>query len=474
MANQITHVRQRGQALCNARRIFVCAFLAFFFSSIYSYSQVGATGQKIPSIKITAFNVLGKSAVDNKKIQTQNAPSDKGPAQGSTRLLTHKENSFVIQYTAVNKEKSGETVYAYKLEGYDMDWVRAGTRTFAAYARLEPGDYLFKVKSSTDTGTEASLNISISASRWHTPFAYFCYFLGALLVGFVFNVLHRNYMSNKEKEIAAVRETEQRAKEAELQVGIAKTRAKTVNEESERKSQQLEEARTFQLALLPKTIPEVPHLEIAVAMETASEVGGDYYDFQFPQDGSLVLAFGDATGHGLKAGAMVSIIKTLFVTQDFGPDENFNDFFNLCSATIKKVGVGNLFMALAMLKIDAGKCTVASAGNPPIFIYRKENRMVETNIIKGPPLGGLKKFTYRYDYLSMEPGDAILLFSDGLSELFNRNKEMFGYERIKVCLREIGEAGADEMVAHIKHGAEKWLNCKPIDDDMTFMVVKFR
>ena len=78
---------------------------------------------------------------------------------------------------------------------------------------------------------------------------------------------------------------------------------------NDRRAQELEEARHLQLSMLPKKLPNLPHLDIAAYMKTASEVGGDYYDFHLGEDGTLTIAVGDATGHGLKAGTMVSVVK---------------------------------------------------------------------------------------------------------------------------------------------------------------------
>ncbi len=79
-----------------------------------------------------------------------------------------------------------------------------------------------------------------------------------------------------------------------------------------RKTHELEEARNLQLSLLPGQLPQLPNLEIAVYMKTATEVGGDYYDFKVAADGTLNIALGDATGHGMQAGTMVTLMKGLF------------------------------------------------------------------------------------------------------------------------------------------------------------------
>jgi len=82
--------------------------------------------------------------------------------------------------------------------------------------------------------------------------------------------------------------------------------------ENARKTKELEEARQLQLSMLPKNPPALPHLDIAAEMKTATEVGGDYYDFKVHDDGVLTIAVGDATGHGMQAGTMIAATKSLF------------------------------------------------------------------------------------------------------------------------------------------------------------------
>jgi serine phosphatase RsbU (regulator of sigma subunit) len=364
------------------------------------------------------------------------------------------------------------------MEGVDENWINAGTRRLATYTGLKPGEYVLMVKGSNndniwnETGT--SLTIIIRPSWWRTPLAYLFYGIVLVLAFVVFYRWQRQYIIKQERESPVIKETQRRAERAEFQASVAKARTREINEESKRKSLELEEARKFQLSMLPKRIPKLPHLEIAVSMKTASEVGGDYYDFMVAKDGALFVVCGDATGHGFKAGTMVSVIKTLFVANVLDPAEDFNRFFNDCTGTIKKVGVSNLHMALTLLKIDNYECSISSAGMPPVFISRKENNIVETIILKGPPLGAIKKFNYHHDYVHMEPGDTILLLTDGLPELFNRDKEMFGYDRVRECFKEVGEESPGEIVSCLNKRAEKWLNYKPQDDDMTFVVIKFK
>ena len=91
-----------------------------------------------------------------------------------------------------------------------------------------------------------------------------------------------------------------------------------------RKTKELEEARALQLSMLPNELPVLPNLDIAVSMKTATEIGGDYYDFDLMPDGTLTVALGDATGHGTKAGMMVVIAKSRFTAFSHLPKPSGN------------------------------------------------------------------------------------------------------------------------------------------------------
>jgi serine phosphatase RsbU (regulator of sigma subunit) len=396
-------------------------------------------------------------------------------------VLSFKKNSFSFQYTVRDHTDPGKNKYAYKMSGFDENWVKADTGRDVTYSHLKPGEYVFRVKGldglntgNTQVVNGISIKIIVLPSRWGTPSLVLLVCLVLVLAVVFYSFWRGKLQKIKKEEYTVIRETEQRAKKAELRANVARAQTQAVSEESKQKSIELQEARKFQLCMLPKKVPDLPHMDIAVSMKPATEVGGDYYDFKVTEEGVLFVVCGDATGHGLKAGTMISIIKTLFVADVFGPGEDSNRFFNQCNVTIKKVGLKNLYMALTMLRIENYKLTVSSAGMPPVFVSRKEINMVETVLLKAPPLGAIKKFDYRCDYISVEPGDTVLLLTDGLPELFNRDKKMFGYDRVKECFKEVGDNSAREIVSHLNKKAEKWLNYKPQDDDMTFIVIKFR
>ena len=177
------------------------------------------------------------------------------------------------------------------------------------------------------------------------------------------------------KELSA-QQIEHERTEAELRLAHERTQA-----ENERRAKELEEARQLQLSMLPKNLPELPNLEIAAYMKPATEVGGDYYDFHVGADGTLTVAVGDATGHGLKAGSVVTATKSLF--NAFAEREDIPQIFGDMSRALKKMKLRGLFMAMTMLKIKDRQSRIERGGNASRICLSKRVENGRGNFNKG-------------------------------------------------------------------------------------------
>jgi serine phosphatase RsbU (regulator of sigma subunit) len=224
--------------------------------------------------------------------------------------------------------------------------------------------------------------------------------------------------------------------------------------------------------MLPRDLPNLPNLDIAVYMQTATEVGGDYYDFHVGMDGTLTVVVGDATGHGMKAGTMVTTTKSLF--NILAPNSDILTTFSEISRVIKGMKFHQLSMCLMLLKIKGDQLFVSSAAMPPALIYRKKKQAIEEIFMKGMPLGAMNDFPYTLKESHLEQGDTVLLLTDGLPELTNDSNEMYGYDKTKTEFHSVGEKEPEEIVDHLKHSASQWVDGKEPDDDVTFVVIKVR
>ncbi len=233
---------------------------------------------------------------------------------------------------------------------------------------------------------------------------------------------------------------------------------------------ELDEARSLQLSMLPNTIPQIEGINISAFMKTASEVGGDYYDFSLQNNGSLNIAVGDATGHGMKAGIMVSIMKTLFITNSSHHD--LEEFFKLANDAIKSLNVGRMMVAFAMVNLNGNRLKVLNAGMPPIFFYKSAVKEVVEIGSHNLPLGAVNNSNYSAAEIEMNNDDVILILSDGFPEIQNDRNEQYGYQRLSDTFLHIGNKNSNDIISMLKNEVSNWLGNKELEDDVTFVVIK--
>jgi serine phosphatase RsbU (regulator of sigma subunit) len=410
-----------------------------------------------PQIELTDFKLFNQSIDIGAE-----SPLRRHISSTDEITLTYWQNDIEIEFVALHFYRSNNNNYAYKLDNYDEDWRFVGTTRSAVYTNLDPGDYIFRVKASNSDGVWNEngpvLRITITPPWWSTTWAYIAYGLVFGLAIFAVDRIQRFRLTQRERNRLMIREAELRAKAAE--------------DENQRKSHEMEEARRLQLSLLPEKLPELPNLEIAVYMNTATEVGGDYYDFNISADGTLNIALGDATGHGMQAGTVVTLMKGLFSADSGRMD--IGDFFKQSSETIKDLRFGRMMMSFTMIKIKDKDMLFSSAGMPPAYIFRSSTMKVDELSLEGMPLGAMKEFKYQVIKEQLASGDTLLLMSDGLPELKNPDKEIFDYPRVEQVFRDVAGKTPQTIVDRLVDAGELWRKDQVADDDVTLMVIKAR
>jgi ligand-binding sensor domain-containing protein len=372
-----------------------------------------------PDIVVNDFKLDDVSVFDD----SANFVLDKGIYESDLIELSYDQNNIAFEFATIHFSRPGKNRISYKLEGFNNKWYESD-RNFVSFTNLDAGEYTFKVIGSNGDGiwnnTGREIDIIIYPPWWLTTYAYIGYGVTFLLLIFLIDRIQRRRLLSIARQKMKMQEAVHRAESAELQ-------SRAVQAENERKSKELEEARELQLSMLPKALPELPNLDIAVYMKTATEVGGDYYDFNVSIDGTLTVVLGDATGHGMKAGTMVTTVKGLFNSYANNNDILFT--FHEMSRCIKQMHFQQLSMCLTMLKIQGNKLLMSAAGMPPIFIYRQSDKKIDEEVIKGMPLGTMSDFPYEVRDTVLNNGDTILLMSDGFPELLNNNDEQYGYKK---------------------------------------------
>ena len=364
--------------------------------------------------------------------------------------LSYRDDIISFEFAALNFSHN-KYEYAYKLEGLSNNWIKVGTKREVTLTNLDPGNYNFKVKACNQDGiwceNFASIQIYVSPPWWSTWWSYVIY--GLLFISALYGIRRFELDRKKEKEEKRI-----------------------LKLENNRKTEELDQARKLQLSMLPKEIPCLPNLDIAVYMKTATEVGGDYYDFYKSNDNTLTTVIGDATGHGLDAGMMVTAAKGLF--QNLSTYPNLTEMIKQFNNTLIAMKLQPMYMTLCILRIKDYSVEAAGAGMYPFMIYQKAAGVVKEVESTGPPLGNFPKFNYTSHKFELSREDVIVLMTDGFTERFNENNEMIGDKRAEEILLESAGESADKIIEQFVKECDEWGGNRPQDDDVTFVVIKIK
>lgn len=250
-----------------------------------------------------------------------------------------------------------------------------------------------------------------------------------------------------------------------MRAQIAELEAEAIQKEDQRKSIELEEARKLQLSMIPKELPKFPGYSMAAFIETASEVGGDYYDFRKQEGDHILLALGDATGHGAAAGTMVTATKTLF--QHIDPEQSLPDILLQMSASLRLMNFKRVFMSMTLLRIFPDRYEYCAAGMPPLWHFHHHKMEFETITSKGMALGTQADFPYQSITKSIKPHDSLILMSDGLTELMNHKREMISEQWLKKELLKHPKNNAYDWNGSLQKAIKQWRNDAPLRDDVS-------
>ncbi|HEX3556627.1 MAG TPA: PP2C family protein-serine/threonine phosphatase [Thermoanaerobaculia bacterium] len=233
---------------------------------------------------------------------------------------------------------------------------------------------------------------------------------------------------------------------------------------------ELEVARELQSELLPHDLPAVPGYGFAHSYRTANEVGGDYYDVMALPDGRLALVVGDASGHGMASGLVMAIANAILKTAlDLDPTPE--RVLAVLNRTLCRTGTKRTFMSVfyAVLEPATGEMEYASAGHP-YPLLRRAGGCIEELGNGGFPLGIRDPLPLVTRQVTLEPGDLLVLYTDGLPEAVDSlGKTAFGYERIRAAL----EIGGTPQEVHdlILRAFDRHVGDEPLRDDLTLEVI---
>lgn len=240
--------------------------------------------------------------------------------------------------------------------------------------------------------------------------------------------------------------------------------------EKQRQDREMGIAKNVQIALLPKSMPEIDGYEFFASYESALAVGGDYYD-SIPLSGNKhCLAFGDVAGKGVPAALVMSRISSVVESTMNFLDDVKKAIFQINNLMCSNAVEGR-FVTFVLMVIDLKKNRVhfANAGHMPPIVRKADGSIEEIGEEEvGVPLGVLDDFPYDVVTYQLDPGDTFIVYTDGVSEAMNHESELYGIEQLKETIKN-GSSEPTPLGNEILKDVKRHANGRPQNDDITLM-----
>jgi len=246
--------------------------------------------------------------------------------------------------------------------------------------------------------------------------------------------------------------------------------------ERKRMSAELDIARKIQRDLLPKTTPVIPGLSILAKTRPAVEIGGDAFDFIQAKGENTVFYIGDVSGHGVPSGLGMMMVNTLVQTFCDMFDNSY-DIVNNTNKYLTPLIQRNMMMTMVMFRwhIPEKQLFYVGAGHEHIIHIKKETGEIQIKRSGGIALGMLPDISsmIKEEPLDFDPGDVMILYTDGISESKNPLGQMLTLKGIKELIRDVNIQDSSEEIFNFMTGRiGEFIQNTPQADDMTLMVIK--
>ena len=241
--------------------------------------------------------------------------------------------------------------------------------------------------------------------------------------------------------------------------------------------QELEVARHIQKTIVPRQFPPFPERhEFAVHAEMipARKVGGDFYDFFLIDHDHLGFVIGDVSGKGVPAALFMAVSKTVLkatALRGVPPAE--------CCEQINRIlfleSVEEMFVTAfyGILNTRTGEITYCNAGHNPPYLLRRDGRVEALPSTQGLMLGLMENWNHQEKKITLERGDALVLYTDGITEALDRESNQFTDERLTECLKRFQPPVVTDIVAGVIKEVEAFADGAPQADDMTMLVLTY-
>jgi sigma-B regulation protein RsbU (phosphoserine phosphatase) len=245
------------------------------------------------------------------------------------------------------------------------------------------------------------------------------------------------------------------------------------DEERRRLEAELELSQIVQRALLPQQMPRIPGVELAAFSRPSEIIGGDYFDFFEFRDGTPGLIIADVSGHGVSAGMLMSSLQTAIRTMAPDTDvpaeilERINRFYihNINFTTFVTVFLARFDPATRIL-------TYVNAGHNPPAVRHQADGSISWLRPTAPAIGLAEDFRARMETACFSPGDSLLLYTDGVTEVRSEDNQEFGQERLAALVQQFADRTPPDLLQAVRQAVSAFGGNQPLVDDVTMVALK--
>ena len=364
-------------------------------------------------------------------------------ASSASVSMPYRFNNIHVQFSALSYRQPEKNRYAYLLEGEDERWNETGNRRHATYTNLAPGHYTLRVRASNNDGVwstdEARLTITVTPPFWQR--AWFLTLASLVLVA--------------------------------TALGVYKHRVRVVRMGSE-----LQTARETQASILPQSPPETPGYDIDGTCIPANTVGGDFYDFIWLDEEQTLLgiALADVSGKSMDA-ALTAVLTTGVVQAEARISRSPAEVVAAANLPVYNKTARNAFTALCFARLDlaARTLTFTNAGlmEPLLKDVNGDVRPLKS-VGSKLPLGVLPDGQYKERTIQLQPGEFLLLLTDGIPESQNRSMDFYGDNTLRCLLADMDTASmnAAAVLDAVLDEVRRFTDGAPQQDDITAVAIK--
>lgn len=243
-----------------------------------------------------------------------------------------------------------------------------------------------------------------------------------------------------------------------------------------RMEQELQIGREIQMSLLPATLPEEPEFSVSALCQPALEVGGDFYDHYFVKKNQLCFCVGDVSGKGVPAALFMAVAKTMIRNYAYGGKNSTAEIVREANQRICAHNPASMFCSLfiAILDIKSGLLVYTNAGHNPPFFMKNSGSFELIKDKNGPVMGAFDEISYNEGTIQMEPGDVILVYTDGVTEAIGQNGDWYTVDRLKGFLEGKKMATPSVMVSAVADDVKRFKGKAQQADDITLICLQYK